>query len=136
MTNEHETRRAPHMEHYTEIVPGSVDAGHGYLVRLVVDHQSFTVTPEGETREEAEWMRDMLCIALDRVAEQRTKELAADLELSQVSIRAHQDEWAKTQATSDRLRAMLVKLDQMLDAQIIEVHPDSDLHQEIKAALK
>jgi hypothetical protein len=62
-----DTRRAPHMERYTEIVPGIADAGQGYRVRLVVGVQSFTITPESETRDEAEWMRDMLCIALDKI---------------------------------------------------------------------
>lgn len=64
------TRRAPHMEKYVEIAPVVMmdfpDAQH---VFLKINNQRFCVTPHGcETKEEAEWMRDMLCIALDEIA--------------------------------------------------------------------
>lgn len=64
-----ETRRNPEMERYVEIRPvvveGSPDA---HNVFLKVTTQSFCVTPYGcETKEDAEWTRDMLCVALARI---------------------------------------------------------------------
>lgn len=63
------TGRAKDMEKYTEIKPlvmeGFPDAHH---VFLKVTNQRFCVTPHGcETKEEAEWTRDMLCVALTQV---------------------------------------------------------------------
>jgi hypothetical protein len=63
------TRKNPEMEKYVEIQPvvmkGYPDA---HRVYLKVTSQSFQVTPYGcETKEEAEWMRDMLCIALAKI---------------------------------------------------------------------
>lgn len=60
------------MEKWVEIRPvimrGAPNACH---VFLVVGHQSFCVTPQGcEEREEAEWMRDMLCIALKEIVDE------------------------------------------------------------------
>lgn len=68
---EHTTRRAPHMERYVTIAPvvmeGYPDA---HNVFLQVTNQRFQVSPHGcETREGAEWMRDMLCVALAKVAD-------------------------------------------------------------------
>jgi len=59
------SRRHPEMEKYTEIKPGW---GGGYAVRLVVEQQSFTINYEAEDMAKAEWMRDMLCIALAKIA--------------------------------------------------------------------
>lgn len=73
---ERSTRRAPEMERYVTIAPvvmdGFPDAHH---VFLQVTNQRFCVTPEGcETKEDAEWARDMLCVALAKiVADARTK---------------------------------------------------------------
>ena len=72
MTETHTTRRAPQMEKFVEIRPvimeGYPDAHH---VFLKVGNQQFCVSPDGcETKEEAEWTRDMLCIALAKVVEQ------------------------------------------------------------------
>jgi hypothetical protein len=65
-----ETRRAPHMERYTEIRPVIVrDFPDAHSVWLRVGNQSFVLSAGGQdfhdTREQAEWARDMLCIALD-----------------------------------------------------------------------
>jgi len=57
------------MERYVEIVPG-YENPEAFVVMLKVDHQSFRLEGESETRDDAEWMRDMLCIALDRLAQQ------------------------------------------------------------------
>lgn len=60
------TRRHPEMEKYVEIRPVIMeDSPDAHNVFLRVKSQSFRVTPYGcETKEEAEWIRDMLCIAL------------------------------------------------------------------------
>ena len=67
--SEHVTRRNPEMEKYVEIRPvvmeGSPDA---HNVFLKVTNQSFCVSHYGcETKEDAEWMRDMLCVALAKI---------------------------------------------------------------------
>lgn len=54
---------------YTEILPvvmeGSPDA---HNVFLKVTNQRFCVTQYGcDTKEEAEWTRDMLCVALEKI---------------------------------------------------------------------
>jgi hypothetical protein len=54
---------------YTAIRPtvmkGCPDA---HNVFLIVDNQQFCITPDGcETKEEAEWMLKMLCLALDKI---------------------------------------------------------------------
>ena len=73
--SEHVTRRNPEMEKYVEIRPvvmeGSPDA---HNVFLKVTNQSFCVSHyRCETKEDAEWMRDMLCVALAKiVADART----------------------------------------------------------------
>jgi hypothetical protein len=72
MTEEHTTRRAPHMERYTEITPVVVrDTPDAHMLWLKVGNQSFTLSAGGQdyhdTKEEAEWARDMLCIALDQM---------------------------------------------------------------------
>lgn len=66
------TRRAPHMERFTDIRPVVVE-GHpdAHLLLLKVGNQQFQlsngVSEFFDTRAEAEWSRDMLCIALDRL---------------------------------------------------------------------
>ena len=60
---------ASDMERYTDIQPvvmeGFPDAHH---VFLQVTNQRFCVSPHGcEMKEEAEWMREMLCVALAKV---------------------------------------------------------------------
>jgi hypothetical protein len=74
MADEHTTRRAPQMERYVTVAPvvmeGFPDA---HNVFLQVTNQRFRVTPYGcETKEEAEWTRDMLCVALARLVEEHT----------------------------------------------------------------
>jgi hypothetical protein len=66
---EHLTRRNPEMEKYVEIQPVVMeDCPDAHRVYLKVTNQRFQVTPYGcETREEAEWVRDMLCIALAKI---------------------------------------------------------------------
>jgi len=69
MTDEWTTRRAPHMERYVTIAPVVIeDWPDAHHVFLQVTNQRFCVTPHGcETKEEAEWTRDMLCVALDQI---------------------------------------------------------------------
>ena len=67
--SEHITRRSPEMEKYVEIRPvvmeGSPDA---HNVFLKVTNQRFCVTSYAcDTKEEAEWTRDMLCVALAQI---------------------------------------------------------------------
>ena len=67
--SEHVTRRNPEMEGYVKIQPvvmeGFPDA---HNVFLQVANQRFQVDAFAcETKEDAEWMRDMLCIALAKV---------------------------------------------------------------------
>lgn len=69
MSETHTTRRAPDMERYVRIRPVTIqdwpDAQH---VFLKVGNQEFCITSYGvETMEEAEWTRDMLCVALDQI---------------------------------------------------------------------
>lgn len=68
------TRRAPHMERYVTITPVVIeDWPDAHHVFLQVTNQRFCVTPDGcETKEEAEWTRDMLCVALDQVVREQT----------------------------------------------------------------
>lgn len=45
-----------------------------FTVHLVVDHQSFCVTPVPyDRREDAEWMRCQLALALHKLVEKETK---------------------------------------------------------------
>jgi len=60
MSDERTTRRNPEMERYTVIKP----AGGEFQVWLKVGVQSFPVGVSMETMHEAEFIRDMLCIAL------------------------------------------------------------------------
>jgi len=67
------TRRAPHMERYVRVRPWATEAHpDGHKVELVIENQGFPISNGAdyyhETRQEAEWCRDMLCIALDRFA--------------------------------------------------------------------
>ncbi len=69
LATEWNTRRAPHMERYVAIEPvvveGEPDARN---VFLQIGNQRFCIGPFAcETLEEAEWMRDMLCVALDKL---------------------------------------------------------------------
>ena len=51
---------------YVEIGPGLIEPEH-FIVVLKIDHQSFRLMHEFETREKAEFMAEQLCIALDRM---------------------------------------------------------------------
>lgn len=69
-----ETRRNPEMEKYVKIQPvvmeGFPDA---HNVFLQITNQRFHIGAFGcETLDEAEWLRDMLCIALAKVVADRT----------------------------------------------------------------
>ena len=67
-TEEWTTRHAPHMERFTEVRPVLVqDAPDAHLLFLKIGNQQFTIGSHHDTKEEAEWERDMLCIALDRL---------------------------------------------------------------------
>lgn len=66
------TRRAPHMERYTELTPYSTeDHPAGMQLRLKIGVQSFLlsdgVAGHFEEPGHAEWTRDMLCNALDKL---------------------------------------------------------------------
>lgn len=71
MSEEHTTRRAPHMERYVKIQPVITEDGEQFAVFLQVANQQFRVGqyPE-ETLQGAEWLRDMLCIALAKLADE------------------------------------------------------------------
>lgn len=58
------TRRSPHMEKYVHIVRVRGSKPVRYRVMLSVRNQMFTINDGDYTRAEANWMRDMLCIAL------------------------------------------------------------------------
>ena len=64
-----ETRRNPEMERYVVIAPVVMeDFPDAHVVYLQVGCQRFCVTPDGcDTKESAELMRDMLCIALAKI---------------------------------------------------------------------
>ena len=47
-------------------------AGEEYIVVLHVGNQSFNVSPMCELKEEAEFMRDMLCIALAKIVDEES----------------------------------------------------------------
>lgn len=66
---ENVTRRNPEMERYTEIMPCVVEGfPDAHTVWLKVPNQSFCIGAHAsETKEEAEWLRDMLCVALAKV---------------------------------------------------------------------
>jgi hypothetical protein len=64
------TRRAPHMEKYIVVLPQPGDGEPDrHIVRLEIGVQGFEIG-NGigyEDRQHAEWMRDMLAIALDNL---------------------------------------------------------------------
>lgn len=66
------TRRAAHMERWTDIRPVVVkDCPEAHRLILKVGNQEFWIDSACgfyDTREEAEWARDMLCIALDAMS--------------------------------------------------------------------
>lgn len=64
-----EARLNLEMLKYTEIAPVvDEDWPDAHNVFLKVTNQRFCVTPHGcETKEQAEWHRDMLCIALTKI---------------------------------------------------------------------
>ncbi len=66
------TRRAPHMERWTRVQPIVVqDFPYAHILILKVGNQEFRIDSGNgffDTKEEAEWSRDMLCIALDAMA--------------------------------------------------------------------
>lgn len=59
------------MRQYTDIAPVVVeDSPDAHNVFLQVTNQRFCVTPYAcETKEEAEWVRDQLCVALEKIAQ-------------------------------------------------------------------
>ncbi len=67
------TRRAPHMEKYVRIrhQPRD-DEPNRHILMLEIGVQGFSINndPACEDRQHAEWMRDMLCIALDNLVKQ------------------------------------------------------------------
>ena len=74
MTDTNYTHR---MERYVEIAPVVVDEQpRVHHVFLRVGNQRFRVTPHAcETKEHAEWVRNMLCVALDRVVADQAERL-------------------------------------------------------------
>lgn len=72
MEIEHTTRRHPEMEKYVEILPCVVEGEpDARIVRLKVGNQSFNINDHCEDLAHAEWMRDMLCIALAKIVADR-----------------------------------------------------------------
>lgn len=62
----------PHpLEKYVTIAPVVMeDFPDAHHVFLQVTNQRFCVTPHGcDTKEDAEWTRDMLCVALGKILE-------------------------------------------------------------------
>jgi len=57
------------IEKYTDIQPVVMDDfPDAHHVFLQVTNQRFCVTPHGcDTKEDAEWTRDMLCVALEKI---------------------------------------------------------------------
>lgn len=76
----HTSRRAPHMERYVEV--SQFRRGFPWKVRLKVGHQSFDIGDGHDTQEEAEWMRDMLCIALDAIVDEEGRPVISMRKLS------------------------------------------------------
>src|SRR5262245_34366536 len=78
------TRRNPEMEKYTYIRPVITEEGEQYRICLKVDNQEFAIGqyPCVNTSE-AEWMRDMLCIALAKIV----KEAADEIERLRAALR-------------------------------------------------
>lgn len=69
------TRRAQHMERFVEVKRYATDEHpDGHQVQLVVGNQSFILSDGNveyyESKEQAEWVRDMLCIALDALVKE------------------------------------------------------------------
>lgn len=63
------TRRAAHMEQYVTVTQYA--ESEPWLVRLKIGVQTFNIGDGYEVKGEAEWMRDMLCIALDALVKER-----------------------------------------------------------------
>lgn len=59
------SRRNPEMEKYVSI--------HENRITLQVDNQFFRLDYKAESQETAEWMRDMLCIALAKLVKQEVR---------------------------------------------------------------
>lgn len=57
------------IKQYTDIQPVVIeDWPDAHHVFLKVTNQRFCISPHGcETKDEAEWMRDMLCVALEKI---------------------------------------------------------------------
>lgn len=67
------TRRNPEMERYVDITPTVCDGfPDAQVVWLKVGNQSFKLDNFSESMEEAEWMRDMLCVALAKIVRDNT----------------------------------------------------------------
>ena len=78
MAEAHATRRCPHMERYTSVTPCIVDGcPDAHALLLKVGNQSFMLSAGGQdfydTKDEAEWARDMLCIALDNMTQSQAQ---------------------------------------------------------------
>lgn len=74
------TRRAPHMERYTDFMPYvAEDAPEGVRLFLKIGVQRFPIWDYYETRQEGEWTRDMLCNALDTLRTELVNDCIAQL---------------------------------------------------------
>lgn len=76
------TRRAPHMERYVRVRPfPTEETEDSHKLELVIDNQGFLLSDGAsnchESREAAEWSRDMLCIALNELRSQVIDECSA-----------------------------------------------------------
>lgn len=90
------TRRAPHMEQYVRIRPYQAEAHpEGHKVELVIGVQGFPIS-DGmadyhESKEAAEWCRDMLCIALNELRSQVIEECVKAMDAEFASDRGGYD---------------------------------------------
>jgi hypothetical protein len=61
------------LEKYTLIAPVVVgDEPDAHNVFLVATNQRFCITTHARTKQEAEWFRDELCVALQKIVDDQT----------------------------------------------------------------
>jgi hypothetical protein len=101
------TRRAPHMEKYVVAKRQPTDSEPDrHIVRLEVDVQGFEIGngAKYESKDHAEWMRDMLCIALDKIVKDQTGALRD--ENASLKARVDQEKKLHQQANAMRIQQM------------------------------
>ena len=66
----HEIELTPEQKMIHDLYTSYEEQYGSHIVKLRVDHQSFRLSYDPETREEAQWMRKMLAIALSTLVRQ------------------------------------------------------------------